>query len=165
MKITARLALFAAAAAAAVWLWIVFFPGPEKIIRRHLASVAADVSFSSGQNALVMANNVENLGGFFATNVEVNVDVPGHERQTFASRAEITQAALAAHQAVRGLQVQFLDVSVTLAPDRQSATADLTVKAQAAGEKDFYSQELKITFRKMDGDWFITRVETVRTLS
>lgn len=165
MKITVRLALFAAGAAAAVWLWTVFFPGPEKIIRKHLASVAADVSFSPGQNALFMANNAENLGGYFATNVEVTVDVPGHERQTFASRQEITQAALAAHQAVRGLQVQFLDVSVTLAPDGQSATADLTVKAQAAGEKDFYTQEVKFSFRKMEGDWLITRVETVRTLS
>jgi hypothetical protein len=39
------------------------------------------------------------------------------------------------------------------------------VQVQAAGDKDYYVQEMKFTFQKIGGDWLITRVETVRTLS
>jgi hypothetical protein len=60
------------------------------------------------------------------------------------------------------LQVEFPDVSVTVAPDRQSAVADVAVKVQAAGEKDSNVQEVKFTFQKIGGDWLITRVESVR---
>ena len=53
-------------------------------------------------------------------------------------------------------------MSVTVAPDRQSAVADVAVKVQAAGQKDFIAQEVKFNFQKIGGDWLITRVETVR---
>ena len=165
MKIVLRLALLAVVIAAGVWLWNVFFPSSETVIRRHLNSVAADASFDSKQNPLVAANNAETLAGFFATNVQINLDVPGHAQQSFASRGEITQAALAARSVVGGLKVEFLDVDVAVGADKLSATADLTVKAQAAREKDVIVQEMKFTFQKIDGDWLITRVETVRTLS
>ena len=63
------------------------------------------------------------------------------------------------------MKVEFPDVNVTVGPDKLSAVADVAVKVQAAGEKDFYVQEMKLTFQKIGGDWLITRVETVRTLS
>ena len=63
------------------------------------------------------------------------------------------------------LKVEFPDVSVTVAPDKLSAVADVAVKVQAAGEKDFHVQEMKFTFQKIGGDWLITRVETVRAPS
>jgi hypothetical protein len=61
--------------------------------------------------------------------------------------------------------VEFPDVNVTVAPDKQSATADLTVKAQAGGDRDSIWQEMKFTLQKTGGKWLITRVETVRTLT
>ena len=64
-----------------------------------------------------------------------------------------------------GLSVEFLDINVTVEPDRKSAAADLTLKARVAGEKDLIVQELKFTLRKIDGTWLIIRVETVKTLS
>jgi hypothetical protein len=39
------------------------------------------------------------------------------------------------------------------------------VEANVAGEKDAIVQEMKFTFQKMGGQWLISRVETVRTLS
>jgi hypothetical protein len=165
MKIVLRLALLAAAITVGVWLWTILFPSPEKIIRKHLNSVAADASFEAKQNPLVAANNAEMLAGFFATNVEINLDVPGRFQQSFASREEITQAAITAHAVVGGLKIQFLDPDVEVGADKLSATADITVKAQATGDRDFIVQEMKFTFQKISGNWLITRVETVRTLS
>ena len=43
-------------------------------------------------------------------------------------REEITQAALMARSRAGGLQVKFPDINVTVAPDKQSAVADLTVR-------------------------------------
>jgi len=95
----------------------------------------------------------------------VNIDVPGYEQHTFADRDEITQAALASRAAVSSLTLKFPDMNVNVAPDKQSAIADVTVEANVAGEKDDIVQEMKFIFQKMGGQWLISRVETVRTLS
>ena len=80
-------------------------------------------------------------------------------------REEITQAALIGRSRAGGLQVKFPDINITVAPDKQSAVADLTVEANISGEHDSMVQEMKFTLQKTDGQWLITRVETVRTLS
>jgi hypothetical protein len=165
MKAALRLVLLAAAVAMGLWLWTILFPSPEKIIRQRLTRLAADVSFRPGQNLLLAANRAEQVADFFSTNVEVTVNVPGHSRQILASRSDILQAVAAARQQVRGLQVEFLDVAVTVAPDKQSAVAELTARARITGEQELTVQELKFTFQKIGGEWLITRVETVRTLS
>ena len=165
MKIVMRLVLMAVLIAAGVWLWTILFPGPEKIVRKRLAQAASEASFKSGENPLVSAARAETLAGFFSTNVEVNIDLPEHGQHSFVGREEIMQAAAGARSAVRSLKVEFPDMNITVGPDKLSAVADVTVKVQAAGEKDFYVQEMKFTFQKIGGDWLITRVETVRTLS
>jgi ketosteroid isomerase-like protein len=165
MKTAFRLLLLAALAVAGVWLWTVLFPSPDSIIRKRLAQVAAEASFPPGENPLVIAARSENLAGCFGTNVEVNINVPEHGQHNFVGRAEIMQSAAGARSAVGSLKVEFPDMNITVSPDKQSATADVVLKVQAAGEKDFYVQEVKFTFQKIEGDWLITRVETVRTLS
>lgn len=161
MKIAARLVLLAVLIAAGAWLWTVWFPSPQKIIHKRLAQIAAGVSFNSGENPLVIAARSENLASRFSTNVEINVNLPEIGRQGFVGRTEITQAAAGARAHWSGLKVEFPDVSVTVAPDKQSAVADVAVKVQAAGETNFNVQEVKFTFQKIDGDWLVTRVETV----
>jgi hypothetical protein len=165
MKIVLRLILLAALAAAGVWLWTVLFPSPEKIIRNRLAQAASEVSFKSAENPLVIAARAERFAGFFSTNVEININVPELGRHNLAGREEIMQAAAGAHAAVSSLTVEFPDMNITVGPDKLSAVADVSVKVQAAGEKDVYVQEIKFTLQKIGGDWLITRVETVRTLS
>jgi hypothetical protein len=165
MKFVLRLVLLAALIAASVWFWTFLFPSPEKIIRKRLVQVAAEASFNSGENPFVIAARSENLASRFSTNVEVNLNPPGFERQEFSGRAEITQAAAGARVRLGSLKVEFPDVSVTVAPDKQSAVADVAVKFEASGEKGSNLQEVKFTFQKMDGDWLITRVETVRAPS
>jgi hypothetical protein len=161
MKIVPRLVLLAVLIAAGVGLWTVLFPSPEKIVRKRLAQVAAEASFDSGENALLLAARWENLASRFSTNVEINISAPGYGRQEVAGRAKIPQIAAAARSRWTSVKVEFPDVSVTLGPDKQSAVADVAVKVQAAGETDFNVQEVKFTFQKIGGDWLITRVETV----
>lgn len=165
MKIVYRLVLFAALVALGVWLWFVLFPGPEKVIRQRLAELARTASFSSGESDLARLGAAQKLAGFFSTNVEVYINVPGRVQHTFVGRDEIKQAAFGVRSTLSGLKVTFPDINVTVAPDRLSAVADLTVEAHVAGEHDAIVQEIKFTFQKTVDGWLIARVETVRTLS
>ncbi|MDE3068398.1 MAG: hypothetical protein KGJ60_12730 [Verrucomicrobiota bacterium] len=165
MKILLRLVLAAALVALGLWLWSALFPSPEKIIRKRLAELARDVSFSAGEGNLARLAGAEQVAGFFSTNVEVRLDVPGRVRHRFVGREQITQAALASRSETSELIVKFPDVNVSVAPDKQSATVDLTVEADVSGRRNAIVQEMKFTFQKIQGRWLITRVETVRTLS
>ena len=165
MKMLLRLLLLAALIAAGVWLWTIIFPGPEKIIRKRLAQAASEASFKSGENPLTSAARAETLAGFFSTNVELNINLPEHGPHNLTGRDEIIQVAAGARSLAGSLKVELPDMNITVGPDKLSAVADVVVQVQTAGNKDFYVQEMKFTFQKIGGDWLITRVETVRTLS
>jgi hypothetical protein len=165
MKIVFRIILFAALAALGIWLWTVLFPGPEKVIRKRLTELARTASSAPGESDLVRLAAARNLAGFFSTSVELQVELPELSRRDSIDREEITQAAFVVRSRAGGLKVKFPDINVTVAQDKQSAVADLTVQANISGESDSIVQEMKFTLRKINGQWLITRVETVRTLS
>lgn len=165
MKNIFRIIFLAVIVGAAVWLWMILFPSPEKVIRHRLAEVANDVSFHANENPLIIANDAEKLADCFSTNVEVNLNVPGRVEHTFNSREEILQAAAAAHSAVSSLNVEFLDVAVIVGADKKSATASATVKVKSSRDSDEIVQPMKFTFQKIGRDWFISRVETLHSFS
>jgi len=165
MKIVFRVVWLAALVAAGLWLWAVLFPSPEKVVRQRLATVAQRPSFTADESALARLADAESLAGYFSTNVEINLDVPGRSQLTITGRDEVTQHAAAADSMVSSLSVKFLDVDVTIGPDKRSAVADFTVEARVGDDQDLIVQEMKFTLQKISGQWLITRVETIRTLS
>ena len=165
MKIVLRVIGAVALIVLGVWLWTILFPSPEKIIRKQLAKLAQDASFSQDENNLLKMADAQKIADFFTGDVEVNIAIPGHSQETLEGRNEITTAALASRQEATALDVKFPDVNVTVAPDRNSAIADVTVDATVSGERDAIIQELKITFQKIDGHWLISKVETVQGVS
>ena len=80
MKIVFRVVLLAALAALGVWLWTIFFPSPQKIIRQRLEAVAKRASFTAGEGTLARLASAQSLAGYFSTNVEINLDVPGRDQ-------------------------------------------------------------------------------------
>ena len=141
-----------------------FFPSQETRIRRMLGDLARVVNTSPNSSPIAKLAAANELAGFFAKDVEINVNVPGAGQHTFSGREEIIQAAAAAQSYSRSVKVEFLDIIVRLQTDKQSAVADLTAKITQAGEREFDVQELKFRIKKVDREWRITRVETVRTL-
>jgi len=165
MKIIIRIVLLAALAALGIWLWTVLFPSPEKVVRRRLTELARTVSSSANESDLTRLAAARSVAGFFAATVELNVDLPELGQHNSMDREEITQLALMGRSRAGGLRVKFPDINITVAPDQKSAVADLTVEANISGERDSVVREMKFTFRKNDGQWLITRIETVRTLT
>jgi hypothetical protein len=164
MKLTVRLVVVAALAALGYWLWAVCFPSPEAILHKRLTKVAELVSFTSKEGQIARVANVQQLAGYFSPEAEIQVDTPAQGRETVSGREELAQKVMGARQILGGLKVEFIDVNLTLAPDRTNATAELTGRAQVAGDRDAFVQELRFHFRKLDGEWLIVRVETVHTL-
>jgi hypothetical protein len=147
------------------WLgWQHFFPNEEDRIRRMLDGVAETLSIPAKESVMGMGIAVDKLLGHVMPDVEVDVEVPGDGRHTFSGREEVRDAVLAAHRNWSGLKVQFLDVNVALAPDKQTATVELTAKAAQEGAKELLVQEVKLQLRRQDRQWRVSRAETVKPL-
>jgi len=158
-------AIFAAALVVlGIWAWRTFFPNHEQLIRKRLLEVAAAASFSANETPIITMRNCQTLGSACTPDVEIIVDVPGHSRETVNGREELLQKALAA-RALGTLKVEFLDLTVTFAPDKKSAVVTLTGKGQIASEKDnLMVEELKFTMKRVEDAWLIARVETVKPM-
>jgi hypothetical protein len=126
--------------------------------------IARLASFAPNEGPLAKVANAQKLTTYFAADVELRVDVPGHSLQTLSGRDELLQAAVAARNTLTALQVEFPDIAVKLGADKASAVVEVTLKAVVPSERDPGVQELKVTMKKVGRTWLIGRVETVRTL-
>jgi hypothetical protein len=134
------------------------------VIRKRLAAVAQAASFTPGRGYLANLTGAERLADFFSSNVQVNIDVPYHPRQSLSGRDDVYQTALGARATLKSLNVTFPDVTLVVNPDKESAVADLTAVGRGMGDSDLFVQEMKFDLRKIGGKWLITRVDTVQTL-
>ena len=144
--------------------WRLFFPNHERIIRKQLTELAQLCSFPPNQPPLTALKDCQRAASFCTPDVEIIVNVPNYPMEKISGRDDLLQKAIAARGFTGGLKVDFLDIAVQVAGDKKSAVATLTGKARLGGEKDFFLQELKFTFKRVDRDWVISRVETVRSL-
>lgn len=165
MKIIFRLALLAAAAAFGFWLWTVLFPSPEKIGPRKMDSLASTATFNADASSLARAAKAGNLTDFFSPDAQIILDAPGLADHTFSGRDEIRETALAGFATLNSLKVKFLDTTVQISADKQTAEVSCTIEVKAGDNKDYGAQEMHFQFQKIDGAWLITRAETVKTLS
>lgn len=163
MKWISRLLLLAVLGAVAWWLWRVLNPSDELRIKRILVQIADTVSVPAEGKFVGGVLAADRLKGFFIPEAEIAVDVPGEARFNLAGREELQQAYLMARSRYRGLKVEFFDIQVAVAPDHNSAVADLTARArQSTG--DLHVQEMRVNFLRRDDEWRVQRVETTRSI-
>ncbi len=159
-----RLTLLLALLVLGLWAWRTCFPNPERVIRARLAELTQLASYGANEAPAAKLWNAQRLASVFTPDVIIKVDFPG-EPTTFSGRDAIATAAMLARERVSTLVVQFSDIVITLAPDKRSAIAELSAKGRAGGETDtFGPQELSLRMKKDGSRWFISRVETVKTL-
>ncbi len=156
--------LLVALAGLVLWGWRILHPSPEHIIQKALAALARSACVPPNEAQLSKLANAQKVAAFFAPDAEINIDIPGRISQTINGRGEIQEKALGARAVLSGFTVEFVDVGVTVAPDGQSAIARLTAKANFPGDNVPQVEELKIDFKKIEGDWLIQHAENVKTL-
>jgi hypothetical protein len=160
-----RLVIVAALIGLGFWGWRILFPSPQKVIRSRLMKLATTLSFEPRDGELSRAFSAQKIPEFFTPDATIVVDIRGYGQRSLNGPDELQQAALAYMHTLRGLKIELLDINITLDPDKQTAVANLTGKATVSGEPDFYVQEFNFKFKKVDGQWLIYKVETVKTLS
>jgi len=165
MKMARRILLVATLIALGVWLWLYFFPNPEKAVRKRIAEIAETASFTGNEGNFKATAQAWQFASLFATNVEIHVNVPEQVFSQNPDHNEIMNAALGARRRLVSLKVEMLDPNILLSRDKKFAFVDVTARATVPGDNFFLVQELKITLRKIGGKWFIQRVETIKTLS
>jgi SnoaL-like domain len=159
-----RLALIAGLFVGGVWGWRTLFPGPEQVIKRRLEQLAKAASTTGDEGLLAKAAHVQKVTTFFTPDVEIVLDIPGQYNAEVSGLDELTRMVAAARSMGKRIKVEFLDVSVAIAPDQNSAQTHMVGQAIITGERGLQVQELKAQLRKVDGQWLVNRVETVRTL-
>jgi len=159
-----RLLLLIAVVALGIWGWRLLHPSPETVIRKELDVLARTASIPAEEAQLAKLSNAQKLASFFTTDAEITIDIPGRVYQTINGRLDVQEKALAARSFLGGLKVEFVDVSVTVAPDRETALASLTAKASIPGDSVPQVEEFKVDFKRVEGEWLIRHVENVRTL-
>ena len=142
----------------------VLFPAPQKVIRKQLLAMARLASFDVNEAPLAKLANSQKLGSYFADRVEVALDLPGRGQQVFSGREELIQTATSARMQLSSLNIQFPDIVVTVASDKRTAEANVTVKAIIGGQREMYIEEMRFSLEKIRGDWLIHRIESVNTL-
>lgn len=165
MRIAVRLIFLAALLAGAFWLWQVLFPGPEKIIRKQMTALATAATYSSRDSIIVRGLKARRIGDFLTTDAEIVLDAPEYGNRSVSGRDDIAGKTAMAFSSIQAMRVEFVDVTVTLDPDRQSAAVGCTVKVNVNDQKDLGVQELRLQFKKVDGHWLVARIETVKTLT
>ena len=149
----------------AFWGWRVFFPSPEAAVRSRLTALAERASFGPSEGTVAKATSLFALMDYFTTNVEVRVEARGFGSHTFNGRDELMEYAKWLRTRYAAAKFEFIDMNITISPDKQAAQVNLTGKAALAGEKDPWLQELNIYLKREDRKWLIYKVETVRTLT
>jgi hypothetical protein len=165
MKILFRFILLAAVLALGWWLWTYFFPAPEKIIRQRLTRLAETCTFAAKDSVFVRATKAQRAVNFFSADAELIIDISGAGGRHSSGRDEITEAAHTGFAVFKSLAVKFLNITVKLAADQQTAEVSCTAEVRFEDSKDFGVQEMRFQFKNVSGNWLITRAETVKTLS
>lgn len=165
MKWARRFILVAAITFLGVWFWGVLFPGPDKLIRSRLLRTAQLTCFGAKQGMLSRMSSLIEFGGCFSPEAAVELEVTGYGQITLNGRGEIMRFGEMGRAGPGELKVEFLDMDVMLAADKQSATATLTARVTVPSDRDFTVQGMKFWLKKIGKDWLIIRVETVRTLA
>jgi len=156
--------LMAALITLGIWGWGALFPSPEHIIRKRLTELAELASIAPNEGLLTKLAKAQKLASYFASDADIEIDLPGKFPQSLSGRNDIMHAAASTRNYVSSLKVQFLDLSVKTAGDAESAIAHFTVKADVPGESTPQVEELQADFKKIEHDWLIQRVTNVRTL-
>ena|SRR5436190_8947613 len=165
MKWVARILLILLVVGVALWVWWRFFPSAETAVRRQLQEDARLASFSQGESAISKGLAINSLMDDCTDDIEISVDIQGYQRQSMSGKDELRPSAIIVRAHLTSLKVEFLDMNIDLAPNKQTAIVDLTAKIRIPGEQEFFPQELKFTMKKVNGKWLIRKIETVKTLS
>jgi hypothetical protein len=147
--------------------WHILFPSPQTAIRSRLKNLAQVASFKPKDGNFARISKARHFPEFFTPDVVINVEIRGYGETTLTGIEQLqdAQRVVLNPQWIGGVDVELEDISVDVGADKRTAVANLTLKVTVEGQPDFIVKELNVSFKKVDRQWVIYRVDTVKTLS
>lgn len=161
----ARLIVIAVLVGAVYFGWRWMFPDDEAQIRGVLVSIADGLETEGGD-----ASSVQGLARVAALQNEFAPDaiiVAGPPFQRLTGRQAIVAAAARVRVAVRNLEIDFPEIAISVAGDRQTATALVTAEAHfadAAASRGLNARDFEVAFARLDGRWVVTSATLIEPL-
>lgn len=142
-----------------------FFPNEEKRIRKMFDNLAAAASIPDKKTPLKAFSAISKVQDCFETNVEIKIESQFEGfKGSISGREELMELVKLAWARRNNIKVEFLDITVTVDPSGDSATAMLTAKVTQVGERDFLFQEFEVKLLKHEGDWRIVQITSMKVL-
>jgi hypothetical protein len=130
-----------------------YWPSDERDIRRHLSNLAEALSFPLAESNEERITRIEVLREYFAPDARVQVD-----EKELTSRDEIVKLLSGVRPPPGGINVEFVNITIALAADHESADVTLTAKLSSTNDKGVSTLDERIanvTMRNVDDDWVI----------
>jgi hypothetical protein len=130
-----------------------YWPSDERSIRRHLSNLAEALSFPLAEGTEERLTRIAVLREYFDPNVRIQLD----DRE-LTSRDEILEVLSRFQPPPGGVNVEFENISITVAADEQSAAVTLRARLSSTnetGESILDERVADVTMRKFDDDWVI----------
>ncbi|HVY69161.1 MAG TPA: hypothetical protein VHH73_04500 [Verrucomicrobiae bacterium] len=150
-------------ALAAFGIWWLFFPGDQRVIRSRVEKIARLASVGAGESQILRVSKTERLVDMLAADVGVSLEGTGADFTSFAGKDQFAEGLRVARLRARQAKVQLLDVVFDSEPDGQQAVTRMAALAEVDGEQNRVAQEIRISWRKVDGQWLIAKIETVKS--
>lgn len=136
-----------------------YWPSEERSIRRHLSNLAEAISLPSTDSEVARITRFAAVREYFAPDVQIGFD--GRE---IVSRESLIGQLSQWKPPPGGVVVQFVDITVALAPTDDTAHVSMTAKAvttnSTTGEKTLDERMVDLAMMKLAGDWVISSATT-----
>jgi len=140
------------------WFFRMLFPNDADVVRKRLATMAAEASFDTNEGAFTKISKAGKLAACFTVDAEINVKPWGRHEVVVNGRTEIRQAAVGARSAVEALKITVEGTEVTIADDRETARVFLSLIARSSFQEEPWTGGMEVQMRRVEGDWLISRV-------
>lgn len=151
-------------AGAAYYVKGLLYPSDTDLILKDLRQLEQLVTFSEQDSTIYRAARVPSIVSHFTQDIKIRVDgaatiVNGREefREKLQGVVGLTRGKL--------FDLRLQGAEIKLGANNESAEVVLGAVVDLENERPFVAQEWMMTMRKVDGDWKIAAVETIKVIS
>ena len=144
------------------WRWL--FPSDEAQIHAVLDRIAEAVGTGAQEGEIERLARAASLRNHLDAGITVDAGPPFKD---LSGRDVIIGTVSRLNSTIRDLEIRFVDVQISIPPDRSTANVYMTAEARFRGPQDepsLEARELDVLFRKIEGNWVVSEVAFVRTL-
>lgn len=147
--------------------FFIFYQTDAEKIRSRLETLSERVSKDGAENKLIAAANAKKIAGLFTDPCVLQLPQTPYENASGEfSRQDVRSYAMSGRSTYRRITLDIYDISITFT-NETTASVGLTARIKAGengGRPVDEFNEFACEFKKIEGGWYISRMEAVEVL-